>query len=88
MVKLEFFWDAASPYTFLAPTQIDGLRQRTGVEVIYRPFLLGGVFKATGNSMPASLPTKAAFLLKDLGRWAGVFFLPDHRNLSTRRRLQ
>lgn len=70
MKKLEFFWDVGSPYTYLASTQLAGLRARTGVEIQYRPFLLGGVFKAVGNRPPAALAHKAKFMLEDLGRWA------------------
>ena len=37
MTKLEFFWDVGSPYTYLASTQLAGLRARTGVDIEYRP---------------------------------------------------
>ena len=70
MTKLEVFWDAASPYTFLAVTQIPSLAERTGAEVVYRPFLLGGVFKATGNQMPGAVAAKGAYMMNDLERWA------------------
>lgn len=67
-MKLEFFWDVGSPYTYLAMTQLPGLRQRTGAEVVYRPFLLGGVFRSVGNKMVDVAP-KAKNLLDDLKRW-------------------
>lgn len=69
MVQLEFFWDVGSPYTYLASTQIDALAARTGVELVYRPFLLGGVFKASNNVMPGANPAKAAYMMADLRRW-------------------
>src|SRR5690348_199062 len=69
MRKLEVYWDVGSPYTHLAVTQLDGLAQRTGAEVELIPFLLGGVFKATENTMPARVPKKAAYLIEDLRRW-------------------
>ncbi len=70
MTKLEVYWDVASPYTYLALTQIPGLVERTGAEVVYRPFLLGGVFKATGNTMPGAVAAKGAYMMEDLKRWA------------------
>lgn len=59
MSRLEFFFDYGSPYSYLADTQLPGLRERTGCEIAYRPMLLGGVFKATGNQSPFLEPVKA-----------------------------
>lgn len=72
MKRLEFFWDVGSPYTYLAMTQIPGIRERTGAEIDYRPFLLGGVFKAVGNKMVDVAP-KAKNLMLDLRRWADFY---------------
>lgn len=73
---VEFFWDAASPYTYLAATQIAALEQRTGVSVVWRPFVLGKVFEATGNRMPAAVPAKGKNLFKDCQRWARFYAVP------------
>jgi 2-hydroxychromene-2-carboxylate isomerase len=73
---LELFWDVGSPYSYLAMTQVAGLRQRTGATVRLRPFLLGGVFKAAGNTMPASNPAKARYMLQDLARWRAHYGVP------------
>lgn len=73
---VELFWDVASPYTYLAHTQMAGLEARTGAEVRYRPFLLGGVFKSTENLMPGANPYKAAYLVKDLARWRDHYRVP------------
>ena len=59
MREIEFFFDIGSSYSYLAATQMEGVAERTKVPVRWRPFLLGGVFKATGNDMPARLPAKA-----------------------------
>jgi 2-hydroxychromene-2-carboxylate isomerase len=53
---LEFFFDYGSPYSYLASHRLPGLAARTGVELRYRPMLLGGVFKATGNQSPMLEP--------------------------------
>ena len=53
----------------LAWTQLSGLAERTGAEIIYRPMLLGGVFKATGNRSPAEVPAKSRYMRKDMARY-------------------
>ncbi|MFN9813642.1 MAG: 2-hydroxychromene-2-carboxylate isomerase [Deltaproteobacteria bacterium] len=73
---VELFYDIASSYSYLAATQIDALSARAGAEVRWRPFLLGGVFKATGNEMPARIPNKAQWLIGDTMRWAKKYGVP------------
>ena len=51
--KLDFYFDYLSPYSYLANTQIPGLAERTGAEVIYRPVLNGGVVTASDNKAQA-----------------------------------
>jgi 2-hydroxychromene-2-carboxylate isomerase len=59
MKGVEFFFDYGSPYSYLANTRLAGLEERTGTTVVYRPMLLGGVFKATGNQSPFAEPVEA-----------------------------
>jgi 2-hydroxychromene-2-carboxylate isomerase len=59
MNSVEFFFDYGSPYSYLADTRLAGLEGRTGATVVYRPILLGGVFKATGNQSPFAEPVEA-----------------------------
>jgi 2-hydroxychromene-2-carboxylate isomerase len=59
MARVEFFYDYGSPYSYIADSRLSGLVARTGAEVIYRPMLLGGVFKATGNRSPFVEPVAA-----------------------------
>ena len=74
--RVEFFYDIGSPYTYMAATQIDAIGKRHGAEVVWRPFLLGGVFKAVGNEMPARVAAKAKHMLQDLMRWARHYDVP------------
>ncbi len=76
MKKIEFFWDVGSPYTYLAFTQLSKISAATNLAVELRPFLLGGVFRSTGNSMPAQVPAKAMYMVKDLERWAKHYKVP------------
>ncbi|WP_434609748.1 2-hydroxychromene-2-carboxylate isomerase [Pseudomonas sp. R1-7] len=68
--SVEFFFDLGSPTTYLAYTQLPALCAQTDSELIYRPMLLGGVFKATGNASPVTVPAKGPYLFKDLNRFA------------------
>ncbi|MEL6348323.1 MAG: 2-hydroxychromene-2-carboxylate isomerase [Myxococcota bacterium] len=71
--QIEFFFDIGSPYSYLAATQLDALGQRLGTPIWWRPFLLGGVFKAVGNQPPAMLPARGRYMLRDLNRWAARY---------------
>jgi 2-hydroxychromene-2-carboxylate isomerase len=73
---LEFFFDLLSPFSYLASTQVEAVCARTGATLVWRPFLLGAVFKATENASPLNNPHKAAYLWKDLERWADHYGIP------------
>ena len=73
---IRFFWDVGSPYTYLASTQIAALEKSHKVRFVYTPFLLGGVFKATGNEAPARNPAKGRYLFKDLNDCAQFLGVP------------
>jgi 2-hydroxychromene-2-carboxylate isomerase len=76
MATLEFFYDFTSPYRYLASTQVEAVAARAGAAVRWRPFLLGGVFKATGNRAPLETPAKGRHMLVDLQRWARRLGVP------------
>jgi 2-hydroxychromene-2-carboxylate isomerase len=74
--SVDFFWDAASPYTYLAATQLATISARTGAAFRWKPMLLGKVFEATGNRMPAAIPAKGRYLFKDCQLWASFYGVP------------
>jgi 2-hydroxychromene-2-carboxylate isomerase len=76
MPALEFFFDLGSPYSYLASTQVEALVARASATLKWRPFLLGGVFSATGNEPPTTNMYKARYLFKDLQDWANHYRLP------------
>ena len=76
MAVLEFFYDFTSPYSYLASTRVEAEAGRAGGEVRFRPFLLGGVLKATGNRAPVETPAKAKHMWVDLQRWARRIDVP------------
>lgn len=73
---IQFYFDLASPYSYLAATQVDALGARLGAEVRWRPVSLGGIFKLTGNVPPAMLQARGRYMLQDLERWARVYGVP------------
>lgn len=80
--KLEFFYDYGSPFSYLADIQLPALCQRSGAELVYRPLLLGGVFKATGNHSPIQEPVenKRRYGMQTLQRWIAHYGVPFQMN--------
>jgi 2-hydroxychromene-2-carboxylate isomerase len=68
--SVEFFFDFGSPTSYLAWSQLPKLAADCGATLLWRPMLLGGVFKATGNASPASIPAKGRWMNDDMARWA------------------
>lgn len=71
---IEFFFDVGSPASYLAHMQISRVLAETHSTILYRPMLLGGVFKATGNAAPIGV--KARYNRHDLERWARRLEIP------------
>jgi 2-hydroxychromene-2-carboxylate isomerase len=67
---VEFFFDFGSPTSYLAWTQLPKLAADCGAQLVWRPILLGGVFKATGNASPVTVPAKGRWMFQDMARWA------------------
>jgi len=80
MARVEYFYDYVSPYAYLADTQIGDIAKRTGAEIVYRPFFLGGVMQAAKNSPPISVPNKGKYMLDDLERWSRRYGAPINPN--------
>jgi 2-hydroxychromene-2-carboxylate isomerase len=68
--EVEFFFDVGSPASYLAWRQLPKIAAEYGAEIVWRPMLLGGVFKATGNASPVTIPAKGRWMHGDLQRWA------------------
>ena len=77
---IEFFFDFGSPTTYLAYTQLPRIAAEAGAQLAYRPMLLGGVFKATGNASPVSVPAKGRWMGGDIARWAQRYGVPFQFN--------
>jgi 2-hydroxychromene-2-carboxylate isomerase len=77
--KLEFFYDCSSPWTYLAFTKIEEVARRHDANLLWRPFLVGGVFNTVNPSVYESrakpVKVKARYYSKDLQDWAGFYGL-------------
>ena len=78
--QLEFFFDVGSPASYLAWTQVRRLAADAGAALLPRPMLLGGVFQATGNASPATVPAKGDYTFADFDRHARRYGVPLRRN--------
>jgi 2-hydroxychromene-2-carboxylate isomerase len=67
---IEFYFDFSSPYGYLASCKIDEIGARHGREVVWKPILLGAVFKVTGGQPLVSIPMKSAYAARDFARFA------------------
>lgn len=84
---VEFFFDFGSPASYLAYTQLPGIAARAKATLVWKPMLLGGVFKATGNASPVTVAAKGRWMMGDLARFArryGVAFrMPPNFPVNT-----
>ena len=67
---LEYWFDFASPYSYLSTLRIDALASERGVHVAWRPLLLGPIFRSAGweCSPFQQQPVKFAWMWTDLER--------------------
>lgn len=70
MSRLEFWFEFASTYSYIAAEEIEEKASAVGVQVIWRPFLLGPVFAGQGwRDSPFNLyPAKGAYMWRDIER--------------------
>jgi len=74
MAKLECFFDCSSPWTYLGFHNLQPLAAELGVEITWRPILVGGLFNTVNPSVYHSreypVPAKQEYMHKDLQDWA------------------
>lgn len=75
---LDFYFDYSSPYGYLASERIEALAARHQHEVVWRPVLLGAIFKITGQSPLLDQPLKGDYSSKDIARTAREHKLDYH----------
>jgi 2-hydroxychromene-2-carboxylate isomerase len=75
---LEFWFDFASTYSYVAAMRIEELCRSAGVALAWRPFLVGPIFARQGwNDSHFNLyPVRGAYMWRDLERLTKKFGLP------------
>lgn len=73
---VDFYFDFGSPAAYLAWTQLPKMCADVGAQLVWKPMLLGGVFQATGNRAPMTVPLKGSYLFVDLARFASRYGVP------------
>ena len=79
--RVDFWFEFASSYSYPAAMRIGPLAREAAVEVRFRPFLLGPIFKAQGwDTSPFNLyPAKGRYMWRDLERICAELDLPFRR---------
>lgn len=67
---IDFYFEFASPYGYLASLRIDSIAAAYDREVAWRPIMLGAALKQTGTGPNMHLPLKGPYLLHDAPRFA------------------
>ncbi|MEC9078659.1 MAG: DsbA family protein, partial [Pseudomonadota bacterium] len=62
---VEFFFDFASPYGYLASERIEGIASRHGRSVLWRPFLVGAAMKVSERKPLVSIPLIGDYAVHD-----------------------
>ena len=73
---LDFYFEFASPYGYLASLRIDAIAAAYDREVTWRPIMLGAALKLTGGGPNMNLPLKGPYLLHDAPRFARFLGVP------------
>jgi glutathione S-transferase kappa 1 len=87
MLKVDFYFDVMSPYTYIAWKILVNYRSVWNLDVIFKPFALGMIMKGSGNTPPGLVPSKANWMFQDISRTVNVMnlshFIPPPSNFFT-----
>ncbi|HWN68280.1 MAG TPA: DsbA family protein, partial [Haliangium sp.] len=78
-MHVEMYFDFSCPYAYMASTRIEALCATAGATLVWRPMLLGGVFRGVGHTDEPRRqmgPAKARHNQLDIERWAERWGLP------------
>jgi len=78
--NIDFYYDFISPASYFAWMRLKELTEGTGANINYKPILLGGILKATGNTSPVTVPAKWEWIKTDFQRHADHYGIPYRFN--------
>jgi 2-hydroxychromene-2-carboxylate isomerase len=73
---IEFYFEFASPYGYLASLKIDSIAAAHERDVHWRPIMLGAAFKLSGSLPNVQAPLRGPYFLKDAPRCARLMGAP------------
>jgi 2-hydroxychromene-2-carboxylate isomerase len=79
MSTFEYWYDFSSPFSYLASTQVEAIAARHGATLVWRPMLLGALFKSLGTPMApiqAAAPAKQRYVALELRYWSSHWGVP------------
>ena len=77
---LEFWFEFASPYSYVAAMRIEALCRDAGVRLVWKPFLLGPIFVQQGRETSPNLNVgRGAYMWRDMERLCAKFGFPWRR---------
>ncbi|TDL81637.1 2-hydroxychromene-2-carboxylate isomerase [Palleronia sediminis] len=75
--RIDYFFAAISPYTYLAGTRLERIAEAAGAQVVYRPLDIMQLFARTGGLPPKDRhPNRQAYRLQDIERSAAIAGMP------------
>jgi 2-hydroxychromene-2-carboxylate isomerase len=76
--RIELWYEFASTYSYLSVMRVEKVAAAAQVEVAWRPFLLGPIFRAQGwNDSPFNVyPAKGRYMWRDMERLTAGYGLP------------
>lgn len=81
---IEFWFEFGSNYSYLSAMRIEALAQAAGVPLLWRPFLLGPIFRELGYATSPFVlqAAKGRYMWRDMERQAAKYGLPWRRPSS------
>ncbi len=78
MARLTFWFEFASTYSYLSAMRIEEMARKADVDLIWKPFLLGPIFRAQKwDTSPFNIyPAKGRYMVRDIERLAEERALP------------
>jgi len=73
---IDFYFEFSSPYGYIASQLADDFEKRVGRPLRWRPFLLGPVFRITGQPPLVEIPMKGEYSKRDFLRSARMHKVP------------
>jgi 2-hydroxychromene-2-carboxylate isomerase len=83
--SIEFWFDFASTYSYVAALRIERLCEAAGLNLTWKPFLLGPLFTeqlGIRDSPFNAYPIRGSYMWRDLERLCGKYSLPWRRPTS------